>query len=368
MTKRDYYEILGVERQAPKEEIKKAYRKAAMKHHPDKNPGDKAAEDKFKEAAEAYEVLHDDNKRSTYDRFGHDGLKGSGFSGFRGAEDIFSNFSDIFGDIFGGGFGGGRSSRSSRGQGADLRYDLEIELEEAATGLEKNIEVRKNVRCSGCDGSGAEKGTSADVCSTCGGHGQVARQQGFFSISMPCPTCSGSGKIIKNPCKKCNGQRKVVKTKNLNVKVPAGIESGQNLRLTGEGEPGEHGAPDGDLYVTVSIAPHQLFERHGKDLVCQLNVSFSQAALGAELEIDTLSGKSTLMVPKGTQTHTLLKVRGEGMPSLHGRSKGDLVVQVVVKTPQRLDADQEELLRKFAEIEGESVLEKAKGVFEKLFR
>ena len=368
MTKKDYYEILGVGRDASKEEIKKAYRKAAMKYHPDKNQDDKVAEEKFKEAAEAYEVLRDESKRSTYDRFGHEGLRGSGFSGFRGAEDIFSSFSDIFGDIFGGGFGGGGASRASRGQGADLRYDLEIELEEAATGLEKNIELRKNVRCPHCEGAGAEPGTSVDVCSTCGGHGQVARQQGFFSISMPCPTCSGSGKIIKNRCGTCNGNRKVVKKKSLIVKIPAGIESGQNLRLKGEGEPGEYGAPDGDLYVVIGVAPHRHFERHGKDLVCQLNITFAQAALGAEIEIDTLLGKSTLLVPKGTETHTLLKVRGEGLPSVQGRGKGDLAVQVVVKTPQRLDDEQEELLRKFAEIEGESVLEKAKGVFEKLFR
>ncbi|MDH5543160.1 MAG: molecular chaperone DnaJ [Nitrospinota bacterium] len=368
MIKRDYYEVLGVERNSDKSEIKKAYRKAAMKYHPDKNPGDKEAEEKFKESSEAYEVLHDDEKRRLYDQFGHDGLKRTGFSGFRGAEDIFSAFGDIFGDIFGGGFSGGFGRRKQQGQGGDLRYDLEISLEDAARGMDKEITVVKNILCPVCEGSCSAEGYGPTTCSTCNGQGQVARRQGFFSFAVTCPKCNGQGQVIKNPCKKCGGTGVEMKERKLRVKVPAGIESGQNLRLTGEGEPGKYGARNGDLFAVVHIRQHDNFERHGDDLVCQLPISFAQAALGADMEIKTLLDEATIKIPPGTQSQSLLRVKGEGMPMLQRKGRGDLIVQVIVKTPENLTGEQEEILRKFAEISGDSVKGKNKGVFEKLFR
>ena len=368
MIKKDYYEVLGVDKNSDKAEIKKAYRKAAMKYHPDKNPDDKEAEEKFKESSEAYEVLHDDEKRRLYDQFGHDGLKRTGFSGFRGAEDIFSAFGDIFGDIFGGGFGGGFGRRKQQGQGSDLRYDMEITLEEAATGLSKEVVVSKNVSCSVCNGTCSEEGYGPTTCTTCNGQGQVARREGFFSFAVTCPACNGAGQMIKNPCKKCRGTGVELKEKKLNVKVPAGIETGQNLRLTGEGEPGKYGARNGDLFVVVHVTQHDNFERHGDDLVCQLPISFAQAALGSDMEIHTLLGEATIKIPKGTQSQTLLRIKGEGMPMLQRKGRGDLIVQVVVKTPEKITKEQEELLRKFAELSGDKVKGKSKGVFEKLFR
>lgn len=365
MTKRDYYEVLGLERDVPKAEVKKAYRKAAMKYHPDKNPGNMEAEEKFKEAAEAYEVLHDEQKRKIYDQYGHEGLKGSGFSGFSGFEDIFSNFGDIFEDFLGGGFGG---KRQQRGAGADLRYDLAIDLEEAASGVEKIIDVKKHAPCSACNGARSEPGSGMETCSTCAGYGQVQSRQGFFAINMACRACGGSGKIISNPCKLCLGSGKEFKRKQLKVNVPTGVESGSHLRLVGEGEPGLSGAPDGDLYIQIHVNEHHTFERHGNDLVCQIAVTFVQAALGAEIEIPTLAGRATLVIPRATQTHELLKINGEGMPVLHGRGRGDLIVQAVIKTPEKLTKKQEQLLREYAEISGEPVKEHSKGIFERLYR
>ncbi|MBI5637895.1 MAG: molecular chaperone DnaJ [Nitrospinae bacterium] len=357
MTKRDYYEVLGVERGAPKEEIKKAYRKAAMKFHPDKNPGDKAAEESFKEAAEAYEVLHDDKKRQVYDRYGHEGLRGTGFSGFEGAEDIFANFGDIFGDLFGGGFG-----RRERGRGADLRYDLTLTLEEAATGLDKVIDIKKHVICPSCHGTKTEPGTHPATCPSCGGAGQVRRQAGFFAIQTPCGACQGTGQIIKNPCKKCKGSGKQVEKKELKVKIPAGIDEGQHLRLVGEGEPGSLGMPDGDLYVVIEVEKHEKFERHGDDLATRAGISFPVAALGGELDVPTIYGTTVkLEIPRGTPSHKLFRIKGEGMPVLQRRGKGDLHVQVVIEVPDKLTKEQEALLRDFAKISGENV--KKGGIF-----
>lgn len=356
MTKRDYYEILGVERNAQKEEIKKAYRRAALKFHPDKNPGDKEAEEKFKEAAEAYEVLHDDQKRQVYDRYGHEGLKGTGFSGFQGAEDIFASFSDIFGDFFGG-FG----ARRERGRGGDLRYDLSITLKECATGAEKTIAIRKHGICAACHGTRSEPGHHAQTCPSCGGQGQVRRQQGFFAISMPCGPCGGTGKVIKHPCKKCKGSGKEIIEKELKVRIPAGIEAGQHLRLVGEGEAGALGQQDGDLYIVIEVEDHPDFERHGDDLVTRKKISFPQAALGADLEINTLLGTTQLNVPRGTQSHQLFRIKGEGMPGISRRGKGDLIVQVIVDVPEKLTKEQEQLLRDFAKSSGENV--KKGGLF-----
>ncbi|GMT42295.1 MAG: chaperone protein DnaJ [bacterium] len=365
MIKKDYYEVLGVDRGASKQEIKKAYRKAAMSHHPDKNPGDAEAEEKFKEAAEAYEVLHDDGKRRIYDQYGHDGLKGTGFSGFSGFEDIFSNFGDIFEDFLGSGSG---RSRRQRGSGADLRFNLAISLEEAATGSKKVIDVDKQAPCPACKGSCAEPGTNAETCPTCSGYGQVRQTQGFFSINMACHRCGGSGRIIKNPCVLCSGKGREIQRKKLKVNVPVGVQSGSHLRLVGEGEPGVSGAPDGDLYIQISIQNHHTFERHEDDIVCQLPITLTQAALGAEIEIPTLLGKTTLLIPRATQTHKLLRIYGEGMPKLHHGGKGDLIIQVIVKTPEELTKEQEKLLREYAEISGESVKERSKGIFERLYR
>ena len=365
MIKRDYYEVLGLDRSSQKNEIKKAYRTAAIKHHPDKNPGDAEAEEKFKEAAEAYEVLYDEKKREIYDRFGHEGLKGSGFTGFHGFEDIASSFGDIFEEFFGGGMG---RSRQRGGKGADLQFHLTIELEEAATGIEKLIDVAKDVPCSVCHGARVEPGHSAETCTACGGYGQVRRTQGFFSINVTCHACRGSGQMIKHYCKSCSGSGKEKQEKQLRIKVPPGMDSGSHLRLVGEGEPGLSNAPDGDLYVLVEVKEHSVFERHGNDLACRLPITFSQAALGAEIEVPTLLDKAKLAIPAGTQTHKLFRLRGEGMPLLHGRTKGDLIVQVVVKTPEKLNKEQEKLFREYAKLSGENIKEPSKGFFEKLYK
>lgn len=361
MIKKDYYEVLGVERTVTKIEIKKAYRSAAVKHHPDRNPGDKEAEEKFKEAAEAYEVLHDEQKRQIYDRYGHEGLKGTGFAGFRGFEDIFSSFGDVFEEFFGGG-------RRSTGRGADLRYHMSIDLEEAARGVEKVIDLVLDVPCSVCHGTRAEPGTSPERCSACGGYGQVRRTQGFFSVNMTCRTCGGLGQVIKQPCKQCAGKGTGKKEKQLRAKIPPGVDTGSNLRLVGEGEPSISTGRDGDLYVLIDVKDHPVFERHGNDLACQLPISFAQATLGVEIEIPTLLGETTLSVPSGTQTHKLFRVHGEGMPILHERGKGDLIVQVIVKTPDKLGKEQEKLLREYAKLSGETVKKPSKGFFKKLYK
>ena len=348
--KRDYYEVLGVSRQAGEEEIKKAYRKLALKYHPDRNPGDKGAEELFKEAAEAYEVLHDPQKRDIYDRYGHEGLKGTGFSGFGGFEDIFSSFSDIFEDFFGlGGRGRGRGGRAR--EGADLRYDLTISFMEAAKGKELELKIPRLEPCSRCQGNGLEPGTSPELCPTCQGQGQILQSQGFFRISTPCHRCRGQGQIISHPCRTCRGQGRIEETRTLTVKIPAGISNGSRLRFRGQGEAGTYGGPPGDLYVVVFVEEHDFFQRQGDDLICSVPISMIQAALGAEIEVPTLNDPKKVGVPKGTQNGHILKIRGEGFPHVRGSGKGDQVIQVLVKIPDHLNKRQEVLLREFEEIE-----------------
>ncbi len=367
MIKRDYYEVLGVSSNASDEEIKKAYRKSALKYHPDRNPGDKECEEKFKEASEAYEVLRDSEKRGLYDRFGHDGLKNSGFSGFSGFEDIFMSFGDIFEDFFGlGGFGGRRRNRSSAQRGDDLKYDIHISLHEAAFGIEKKIELKKGIQCPTCSGNGSEPGTSPETCSMCNGAGKVKQQQGFFSIVTACPRCHGNGSYISKPCKKCSGSGKILQKKSLKVKIPAGVETGMKLRLVQEGESGERGGPPGDLYVFIHVNEDPLFKRHNNDIVCQIPISFSQAALGDEIEVPTLNGREKLKIPKGIQSGELLSIKGAGIPYINGSGRGNEIIQVIVKTPEKISKRQEELFRELALLEEEQN-EKGKGFFKNIF-
>jgi molecular chaperone DnaJ len=346
MSKRDYYEVLGVARNAPEAEIKKAYRRLAMKFHPDRNPGDKTAEASFKEANEAYEVLCDAQKRSAYDHFGHAGVDPSmGAGGFHGGA-AGAGFADIFGDVFGdifGGSGGGRRSQVYRG--ADLRYNLELTLEEAVRGTEVRIRVPTAVRCDTCQGTGAKAGTTPVACATCGGHGQVRMQQGFFSIQQTCPSCRGAGKVIKQPCPDCSGQGRVRDTKTLSVKVPAGVDEGDQIRLGGEGEAGEHGGPPGDLYVLIKLKPHALFKREQDDLYCEVPVSFVTVALGGEVEIPTLDGRATIKVPPETQTDKVFRLRGKGVKNVRSGDIGDLYCKISVETPVSLTKRQRELLQ-----------------------
>jgi molecular chaperone DnaJ len=363
-TERDYYEILGVSRQATDEDIKRAYRRLAMKYHPDRNPGDPQAEERFKEASEAYEVLRDPEKRQIYDRYGHEGLRGSGFSGFRGFDDIFSAFGDIFEEVFGFGMHTGRARGRGR-PGSDLRYNLTITLEEAAQGKEVEIPVEHKEPCPTCGGSGSRPGSSPAVCPACNGRGQVTRSQGFFTMTSTCPRCYGQGQFIVDPCENCQGTGWVHVQRKVLVRVPPGVDTGSRLRLRGEGEPGEAGGPPGDLYVVIYVEPHSLFERQGDDIFCQTPISFTQAALGARIDVPTLEGKETLTIPRGTQSGTLFRLRGAGMPRLKGHGRGDQVIQVVVKTPTNLTKRQEELLKELAEISGEAVTPKRKGFFKK---
>jgi len=348
MEDRDYYKILGVSRNTNEEEIKKAYRKVAMQYHPDRNPGDKEAEEKFKLASEAYEVLRDPQKRDIYDRFGIEGLKGTGFTGFRGFEDIFTSFGDIFEDFFG--FGTSPRRRSRPRQGADLRYDVKISFYEAALGREDDIEIPKKGVCSVCNGTGAKPGTEPAQCPNCKGAGQTIRSQGFFTISTTCGQCHGEGKYIPHPCKECRGSGWVKQIKKINIKIPPGVDTGSKLRIRGEGEEGERGGPPGDLFVFIFVEPHEFFVRDGDDIACQIPISFSQAALGAEIEIPTLNGKKSLAIPRGTENGELLKIKGEGFPKLRGHGRGDLVAQVFIKTPKNLTKRQEEILREFEEV------------------
>jgi molecular chaperone DnaJ len=359
-TKRDYYEILGVDRNADGNEIKTKYRKLALKYHPDRNPGDKEAEEKFKEAAEAYEVLRDAEKRRVYDQFGHEGLQGTGFSGFGGFEDIFSSFSDIFDDFFG---FGARRSRTAARRGSDLRYDLTISFMEAARGVEKEIDIEKLETCPTCGGDGCAAGTSPEDCRYCGGTGQISRTQGFFSIRTTCPQCRGQGRSIPHPCDECRGMGQVERVKRVSVRLPAGVDTGSRLRLTGEGEKGTHGGPPGDLYVFVHVTPHEFFKRDENDIVCQIPISFVQAALGDTIEVPTLNGTKPLEIPKGTQPGDTLRFKGEGIPFLRGRGRGDQIIQVLVKTPTRLNKKQENLLREFAKAEASKLSNKIKRVF-----
>ncbi|MBK9392839.1 MAG: molecular chaperone DnaJ [Uliginosibacterium sp.] len=347
MAKRDYYEVLGVNRDASDDDIKKAYRKLAMKFHPDRNPDDKTAEDKFKEAKEAYEMLSDGQKRAAYDRYGHAGVDpsagGGGGQGFEGFGDAFGG---IFDEIFGGrGGGGGGGQRVYRG--ADLRYNLEISLEEAARGVEKTIRIPVMEECGTCHGSGAKPGTQPKTCSTCGGAGQVRMQQGFFSIQQTCPKCHGSGRVITDPCGDCRGAGRVKKQKTLEVKIPAGIDEGMRLRHAGYGEPGVNGGPSGDLFVEIHIKSHPVFERNGDDLHCEMPISFTTAALGGEIEIPTLDGAASIKIPAETQTGKVFRLRNKGIKNVRSGHHGDLHCHVQVETPVKLTERQKELLREF---------------------
>ncbi|HXH04089.1 MAG TPA: molecular chaperone DnaJ [Candidatus Competibacteraceae bacterium] len=360
MARRDYYEVLGLSRNASEDEIKKAYRRLAMKYHPDRNPDDKVAEEKFKEVKEAYEVLCDGRKRAAYDQFGHAGVDAA--AGAAGAGAGFSDiFSDVFGDIFGGTRAGTRVYR-----GADLRYTLELTLEEAVFGTTAKIRVPTLVECSECLGSGARKGTTPVVCPTCHGHGQVRLQQGFFSIQQTCPRCHGRGSIITDPCPNCSGHGRVEEHKTLSVKVPAGVDNGDRIRLAGEGEPGENGGPPGDLYVQIRVRPHPIFTREDSNLYCEVPISFTTAALGGELEVPTLEGKVSLKIPPETQTGKLFRLRGKGVRPVRGGAVGDLLCRVVVETPVNLTSEQKELLRKFAETLGETHAPQERSWFDKV--
>ena len=365
-SKRDYYEVLGVGRDANADEIKSVYRRLALKFHPDRNPNDPEAEKKFKEAAEAYEVLSDSDKRSKYDRFGHAGLSGTGVHEFRDAQDIFDVFGDIFGGaLFGDLFGGRRGRRGPRA-GRDLRMQLDLDLFEAAKGASKTMDIRRQEICSQCSGSGAKRGTKAVTCSYCGGRGQVFQSQGFFRIATTCPSCRGTGSQIRDPCPECSGAGRVVATRTLQVDIPPGVDIGMRVRLRGEGEPGDNGAPRGDLYCYINVREHPLFHREGANLICHVPITFAQAALGSEVEVPSLSGKQPLSIPRGTQSGEVFQLRGQGMPDPHGRGRGDLVVQVVVETPKKLTKRQEELLREFAELDNSHVSPERKSFFEKL--
>jgi molecular chaperone DnaJ len=354
MTKRDYYETLGVPRTAASVEIKKAYRKLALRYHPDRNPGDKEAENQFKEAAEAYSVLADPEKKDLYDRFGHAGLEGQGFTGFSGFEDIFSSFGDIFEDFFG--FGTRRGGRSRASQGRSLRYDIEITLEEAFHGKEEEIVFQKYGVCETCQGTGAAEGSSPEVCRTCQGRGKIVRQQGFFHVTTTCPACKGRGTVISKPCPDCMGDGKKRVERKINVRIPPGVDTGSQLRLRGEGEPGENGGPPGDLFVVIHVKEHPFFEREGENLACRVPVSFVQAALGGVENVPELGSENDfeLTIPAGTQPGEVLKVPGKGMVSLQNKSRrGTLFVKIDVKIPEKLSARQRELLMAFAETEGD---------------
>ena len=361
MIKRDYYEVLGVNKNASESELKKVYRQLALKYHPDKNPGDKNAEEKFKEAAEAYEVLKDPEKRQIYDQFGHEGLKGRGFSGFSGFDDIFSQFGDVFGDIFG--MGGTR-----RSSGADLRHDLSLTFEEAAFGIKKDVTINKHVSCEICVGSGCKPGTRPQVCSTCRGTGHIVQAQGFFSIKTPCPHCRGMGQIIQDHCRDCRGEGRVVKGKKIAVTIPAGVDHGSRLRLRGEGEAGANGEHPGDLYVFCHVEAHDFFHREGYDIISIMPLTISQAVLGVDVEVPLLEkGKhQTVSIPSGTQSDDTHRIRGAGIPHLQGRNRGDQILQFRVQIPKKLGKRERELYEELAEINGKPVKGKHKGFFQKL--
>lgn len=363
--KRDYYEVLGLNRNAADDEIKKAYRKLALKHHPDRNPGDKAAEEKFKEASEAYHVLSDSEKRSQYDRFGH-GAFGEGFGA--GGFDFSAGFEDLFGDLFGDFFGTGRTRRRSRVQrGDDLRYNLDVSFEESAFGTERKIKVPKQVQCEQCHGQGTKPGTSVRSCPVCHGTGQMSFQQGFFSISRTCNQCRGSGTVIASPCPSCGGAGRMKAVHTLNVKIPAGVETGSRLKLVAEGEAGPQGGPTGDLYVVIRVLDHSIFKRERNEVICEVPITFSQAALGAEIEVPTLEGKVKMKIPAGTQSGKIFRLKGKGVPDLNGYGRGDQHVRVVIETPSRLTPRQKALLEEFDQVSNhEDMHPMSKGFFEKV--
>lgn len=351
MTKKDYYQILGVGKTASDEELKKNYRKIAMQCHPDRNPGDKEAEEKFKEAAEAYEVLSDRQKREIYDQYGHAGLSNTGFQGFSGFDDVFSNFGDIFEDVFGFGRtrGRGRTRQAARA-GADLRYDLKISFLDAAFGLTTTIDLEKLNTCHDCQGTGAAPGTSSSNCPTCHGRGQVIQSSGFFTISSTCPHCHGQGKFITKPCPTCRGTGKEQQRKTVELKIPAGVETGSRLRLRGEGEAGEQGGPCGDLYVFLQVEDHDFFVRSEDDIICRVPISFVQASLGGTVTVPTLEESEKIKIPRGTQTGRTFRLKGKGIPHLQGYGRGDQIIEVFVQIPTVLTRKQEELLREFEKL------------------
>ncbi len=347
MEKRDYYEVLGVDRGADADAVKKAYRKLAMQFHPDRNPGDTEAEARFKEAAEAYEVLKDKSKKAAYDRFGHAAFEAAGRPGGAGGFDFASGFSDIFDEVFGD-FMGGRPGRRNAGRGADLRYNLEISLEDAFHGHSVEIRVPTSISCDDCKGSGAEGGARPTACGTCGGHGKVRSQQGFFTIERTCPVCGGHGQVIDKPCKSCGGQGRVHKEKTLSVAIPAGVDDGTRIRLANEGEAGVRGAPAGDLYIFLQIRPHDLFEREGSDIFCRVPIPMVTAALGGTVDVPTIDGTAAkVSVPEGAQTGQQFRLRGKGMSVLNGKGRGDMYIETTVETPVHLTRKQKELLRDF---------------------
>ena len=363
--KRDYYEILGVSRDASEEEIKKAYRKLAMKHHPDRNPGDRIAEERFKEASEAYQVCSDPERRSQYDRFGHAAFdQRSGFGGF---DFSASGFEDIFSDIFGDFLGGGRGrSRTRARRGDDLRYDLTIKFEEAILGTEKVISIPRLASCESCNGRGTKDGAPRATCTACHGNGQMRFQQGFFTIAKTCGQCNGQGSIIKDPCRACSGSGAIQKTQSLSIKVPGGVDRDSRLKLRGEGEPGHNGGPAGDLYVIIDVSEHPLFTRQDADIVCEIPISFAQAALGADIEVPTLDGMTKLKVHAGTQSGSMIRLKGKGAPNLRGSGRGDQLVRLLIETPRKLTARQRELLEEFARLSGEEVHPLSKGFLDKV--
>ena len=375
MAKRDYYEVLGLEKGVSEEEIKKAYRKMAVKHHPDKNPGDKAAEEKFKELGEAYEVLSDQQKRAVYDQYGHAAFdrRSGGFGRAGGFHDPFEVFREVFGGggIFEDLFGGGHHDASQPHRGDDLRYDMEITFEEAAQGCEKEITITKPERCDTCDGSGAEAGSRARTCPSCGGRGQVITSRGIFSIAQTCPQCQGAGRILDKPCKACRGNGRREKTSRIKLRIPAGVDTGARLRSSGNGEAGWRGGPAGDLYVFIHVRPHEIFQRDGDDLVCDVPVSFVQATLGTEIDVPTLTGKASLKLPAGTQPGTVFRLKGKGVKNIQGYGHGDLHVRINIEVPTQLSSAQRTKLEEFAQLcngnespISQSFFDKAKKLFQ----
>ena len=359
-TKRDYYEVLGVARECTAVELKTAYRKLALQFHPDRNPGDHQAEERFKEASEAYEVLSDPEKRARYDRFGHGGSPFEGFGGFNP-----SNLNDVLGEIFGDIFGSTRSRRGGRSRGADLRYNLEVSFEEAAFGSEVTVKIPKPKRCEVCEGTGS-KDKQVHTCASCGGAGEIRYTQGFFSVSRPCGNCNGTGSSPSSPCTRCRGLGRYEAESKLSVKIPAGVDTGTRVRLVGEGEPGEHGGPPGDLYVVVHVKEHPIFVREDTEVLCEVPISFTQAALGAQIDVPTLEGRHKLKVPAGTQSGKVIRIRGKGIPHLHGGGRGDQHVRLVVETPSHLSSEQRTLLERFAELSGEQTNPQTKSFLDKV--
>jgi molecular chaperone DnaJ len=362
---RDYYEVLEIEKNASEAEIKKAYRRLAVEHHPDRNQGSKEAEEKFKDLAEAYNVLSDPQKRQMYDRFGKEGLRGAGFSpGFSSVDDILSNFGNIFDDLFGFGFGG-RRSRTHNGprRGADLRYDLEISFHEAVLGVERDLELAHSVRCETCNGSGMAPGTSRKPCTRCDGSGQFMQSQGFFTIATSCPTCRGEGSLIETPCDECKGSGRQEKQSTVAITIPAGVDDGTRMRLSGEGEAGDRGGPNGDLYVFLHVIPDERFIRNGQDLHLEVEIDFVQAVLGTTIEVPLVEGQRDVDVQPGTQPGDTITLRGQGVPNLRGHGKGDLIIHPKVNIPKKISGEQEDLLRQYAELRDLEVRKKKKGIF-----